>query len=53
MCYIINILLYFKDDVIFFSFFNIFIFALQSSVLDLSLYLKDGNYLEKPPENKK
>ncbi|KAM7449926.1 RUN and FYVE domain-containing protein 1 [Porites harrisoni] len=24
-----------------------------SSVLDLSLYLKDGNYLEKPPENKK
>ena len=53
MCYIINILLYFNDDVIFFSFFNIFIFALQSSVLDLSLYLKDGNYLEKPPENKK
>ncbi|XP_067053656.1 RUN and FYVE domain-containing protein 2-like [Acropora muricata] len=24
-----------------------------SSVLDLSLYLKDGNYLEKPPESKK
>lgn len=47
------ILLYFKDDAIIFSFFNVFILALQSSVLDLSLYLKDGNYLEKPPENKK
>ena len=47
------ILFYFKDDVMIFSFFKVFIFALQSSVLDLSLCLKDGNYLEKPPENKK
>ena len=30
------------------------IFPLKSGVLDLSLYLKDGNYLEKSsPENNK
>lgn len=46
-CCILNLLSYF------FLFLTYLFIALQSSVLDLSLYLKDGNYLEKPPENKK